>query len=49
MLQIASLQTAGPRGVQAFAGNALHAGVRQTQLVSGEAYPSSRCIPNSAE
>ena len=35
MLQIASLQTAGPRGVQAFAGNA--AGVRQTQLVSGEA------------
>ncbi|DBB17695.1 hypothetical protein WJX82_002699 [Trebouxia sp. C0006] len=29
MLQIASLQTAGPRGVQAFAGTALHAGVRQ--------------------
>jgi len=46
MLQIASLQTAGPRGVQAFIGNA---GVRQTQLVSGEACAFSRCIPNNAE
>ena len=47
MLQIASLQTAGPRGVQAFAGTALHAGVRQ--LVSGEACASLRCIPKIAE